>query len=113
MVPTAAPAATGGCSAALLDVLEPGVQHFLNAVQLGAPQVAHLVESPIDSPETAIHVVEPGIHVSAQFADARVGVVQSGIVYQDAAKTASIAGTAAKAIVRSWVPLIPTPVVSL
>ena len=44
---------------------EPGIQHFLHAMQLGAPQIAHFVETPIDIFELRIEmnaqVVEPRI----------------------------------------------------
>src|ERR1700733_3974723 len=59
---------------ALFEVLEPGVDHLFNAIELRAPEFAHFVE-------TAIDIVEARIHVYAQFAEglteSSVGVVQS------------------------------------
>lgn len=45
-----------GPSIAIFDVLQAGVQHFFDAVQLGAPQVAHFDETAIDDVESHIHV---------------------------------------------------------
>jgi hypothetical protein len=94
-------------SAALLDMLEPGIEHFLDTMEFGAPEVAHFIESAIDFPEPAIDVVEAGVHVSAQFADALVSFSLE-LLTRMPTRTASIVGTAAKAIVRSCVSLVPT-----
>jgi hypothetical protein len=41
---------------ALFDVFEPRVQHFFDAMELAAPEVAHFVEAATDDIETRIHV---------------------------------------------------------
>jgi hypothetical protein len=49
----------------LFEMLQPGVEHFFDAVQLGAPHVFRVVEPLIDR-------IEPRIHVRAQIAEAGV-----------------------------------------
>jgi hypothetical protein len=58
-------------------MLQSGVDHLLHAVKLGSPEVAHFVEAAID-------IVETRVYVSTQFADARISITQSRIVYEDA-----------------------------
>ena len=43
---------------AFLEVLEARVQHFFDAPELGAPQVAHVVETLVDCVEALVNCVE-------------------------------------------------------
>ena len=49
----------------LFEVLQPGVNHFFDTTQFGAPSILRVIEPLIDG-------VEPGIDVSAQIAKARI-----------------------------------------
>jgi len=51
----------GAPSAALLEVLEPCVQDLFSAVELGAPEVAHVIEARVDGIEARVHAVKPFI----------------------------------------------------
>jgi hypothetical protein len=72
-------------------MLEPGVQHFFDAMEFGAPKVAHFIESAIDVSEARIHVgaqvvdprthvVEPRIHI----AEARIHVAKARVIDENA-----------------------------
>ena len=44
---------------AFFDVLEARIEHFFDAPELGAPQVAHVVEALVNRVEASIHPCEP------------------------------------------------------
>jgi hypothetical protein len=58
-------------------MLQPRVDDLLDPIKLGSPEIAHLVETPLD-------VVEPRIHLSPQLAYAGIGITQARIVDEDA-----------------------------
>ena len=41
-------------------MLEPRVEYFFHAVQLGPPKVAHFVETAVDRVKAAVHIRKPG-----------------------------------------------------
>ena len=43
---------------ALLKVLKPRVQHFLDAMEFGQPQCAHIVEALVDPLEALVDLLE-------------------------------------------------------
>lgn len=40
------------------EVLQPGVKHFLDAMQLGTPEIAHIIEAAIDCVKSGVDAVE-------------------------------------------------------
>lgn len=51
-------------SAALFDVPQPGIEHFLHTSKLGAPQVAHVVEALVDGLDLQRTGGTPGVILS-------------------------------------------------
>ena len=49
---------------AVFDVPQPGVQQFFNAMQLGAPEIAHIVKTLVNCCEAAVDPAEFCIHVT-------------------------------------------------
>ena len=49
-----------------LEMLQAGVQDFFNAVELGAPEVAHIVEALVQGVEPGIDGGKLGIHFGVQ-----------------------------------------------
>lgn len=61
-------------SITVFEALEPGVDHFLEAMQLGPPEIAHFVEAPIDVIKPPVDLTKAGVHVNPQCADASIGI---------------------------------------
>lgn len=53
-------------------MLEAGIQHFLDAMKLSAPKVAHLVETVLNRIEATVYVRESRIHMDPQVTESRI-----------------------------------------
>ncbi len=61
---------------AFLDVLKARVEYFFNAPELGAPQVAHVVETLVDCVEALIDCVEALVNCVEALIDSREPCVE-------------------------------------
>src|SRR5581483_11034248 len=56
---------------AFFEVLEPSIQHFFDAAQLGAPEIAHVIEAFVERLKPDLELVEACVEIGDDEADHR------------------------------------------
>jgi hypothetical protein len=61
-------------SPARFDVFQASVEHFFDAVQFGAPEIAHVIEAAVDGIEASVLLVESRVDVGDDKANQRCAI---------------------------------------